>query len=91
MLPLVLVVRYQVQNNKLRIRYEGCYSTGSVVLCVEGVNGQLVLRVRFACLLFWNEFSFIVKGLDVEMVVGVNMFGLLRVLSRAIRLFIDPN
>ena len=42
--PWLLVVGGQVQGNRLCVRDEGCCSTGSVMWCMGGVNGQLVIH-----------------------------------------------
>ena len=64
-----LVVGGQEQGSRLCVRDEGNCSTGSVMWCVGGVNGQIEKRVRVAWALFWNELAFLVEGLDVELFV----------------------
>ena len=67
--PWLLVVGGHKQRSRLCIQDEGNCSTGSVIWCVCGVNDQFEKRVWVAWALFWNEFPFLVKSLDVELLI----------------------
>ena len=59
----------QEQGSGLCVRVEVNRSTGSVMWCVGGVNGQFEKRVQLAWALLWNELPFLVEGLDIELFV----------------------
>jgi hypothetical protein len=67
--PKLLVVGRQVQGSRLCVQRERCSLTGSATWNTGGVNGQLEKRVRVAWVLFRNESSFLVEGLDVKLFV----------------------